>query len=343
MRTTSRGRGFTLIELLVVIAIIAVLIALLLPAVQAAREAARRSQCTNNMKQIALGFLNYESAYGCFPAASMGPNNGTGTAPNFPAGWYDTAHGTTTPLGFFGWPAPILGFMEQQQVYNTINFSLPMYTTTFWEQTSATGTPKERGPLGSLANTTAAFSQPLTFVCPSSAPRDNMPGQAISQQKDYAVNAGYVYPNLGNCVCPDRYTTQVMTGFSAVNSWTKIAEITDGTSNTVMLFEEANWTDHSYIPLYKGCNPFLFVGHPSQGMTDSLFPPNSKAFNNRSPASSHPGGVNATMADGSTRFIKDTINGGNSSGNGNTLLLGSGVFQAISTRNMGEIVSADAF
>src|SRR5947199_4212465 len=139
---TRRGLGFTLIELLVVIAIIAVLIALLLPAVQAAREAARRSSCVNNMKQLALGFLNYESTNGCFAAASVGPNNGTGTAPNFPAPWYDTAHGTSTPMGFFGWPAGILGFMEQQQIFNTINFSQMMYTTTFWEQTSATAVAK---------------------------------------------------------------------------------------------------------------------------------------------------------------------------------------------------------
>jgi prepilin-type N-terminal cleavage/methylation domain-containing protein/prepilin-type processing-associated H-X9-DG protein len=345
MRTTKARGGFTLIELLVVIAIIAVLIALLLPAVQAAREAARRAQCINNMKQIALGFLNYESANACFAAASVGPNNGTGTAPNFPAPWYDTAHGTTTPMGFFGWPAPILPFMEQQQIFNTINFGFPAYTTTFWEQTSATGTPKERGPLllpNSLPNTTACLSQPMTFVCPSSAPRDN-PGQATSQQKDYSVNAGYVYPGMTQCVCPDRFTTQVMNGFAAVNSWTKIADITDGTSNTVMLYEEAQWTDHSYIPLNKGSNPFLFVGHPSQGMTDALFPPNSTAFNNRAPASNHPGGINATMCDGSTRFIKNSISSSRTDANGNTVIGTPGVFQAISTRNMGEVVSADAY
>jgi prepilin-type processing-associated H-X9-DG protein len=182
----------------------------------------------------------------------------------------------------------------------------------------------------------------LTFVCPSSAPRDN-PGQAISQQKDYSVNAGYVAPGYTQCVCPDRYTTQVMDGFTAVNSWTKIADIIDGTSNTVMLFEEAQWTDHSYIPLYKGCNPFLFVGHPSQGMTDSIFPPNSTAFNNRAPASSHPGGVNATMCDGSTRFIKNSINAGVPTTSGNGLLTSPGVFQAICTRALGEVVSADSF
>jgi prepilin-type N-terminal cleavage/methylation domain-containing protein/prepilin-type processing-associated H-X9-DG protein len=328
MRTTRKNRGFTLIELLVVIAIIAVLIALLLPAVQAAREAARRSQCVNNMKQIALGFLNYESTHGCFAAGSVGPNNGTASAPNFPAPWYDTAHGTTTPMGFFGWPAAILPFMEQQQIFNTINFGQLMYTTTFWEQPTATATPTERGPLGSTTNTTAAFSQPMTFVCPSSTPRNN-PGQAVSQQKDYSVNGGMPFPNTTTCICPDRYGTVYMNGFAAVNSWTKIAEITDGTSNTIMLDEEAQWTDHSYIPLNKGCNPFLFVGHPSQGYTDSTYGPNDTTYNDRAPASNHPGGVNTTMADGSTRFLKNSI--------------ALKVFQAISSRNMGEVVSADSY
>jgi prepilin-type processing-associated H-X9-DG protein len=232
--------------------------------------------------------------------------------------------------------------MEQQQIYNSINFSQQMWTATFWEQTSATATATERCPngCGSVANTTAATSQPMTFVCPSSTPRNN-PAQSINQQKDYSVNSGYVTPGMTQCVCPDRYTTAVMNGFSAVNSWTKIAEITDGTSNTVMLFEEVQWTDHSYIPLNKGCNPFLFGGHPSQGMTDSQYPPNSTVFNNRAPNSNHPGGVNATFADGSTRFIKNSIQSGYST-NGNNMP-NPGVFQAISTRSQGEVVDASAY
>jgi hypothetical protein len=298
----------------------------LLPAVQAAREAARRAQCANNMKQIALGFMNYESSNGCFPAGSVGPNTGTGALPKFPTGWYDPKHGTGTPLGFVGWPAAILAFMEQSQVYNTINFSLLMYTTTFWEQTSAIATAVERGPLGDPANITAAKSQPLSFVCPSAAPRV----QPISEQKDYSVNGGAVFPGLtGKCICPDRFDNSVMSGFTAVNSWPGVRDLTDGTSNTFMLMEESHYTDHSYIPLDKGCNPFLFVGHPSQGYVDPTNPPNSTAFNNRAAASTHPGGVQATMADGSTRFIKNSIN--------------MTVYSALFTRNLGETVSSDAY
>jgi prepilin-type N-terminal cleavage/methylation domain-containing protein/prepilin-type processing-associated H-X9-DG protein len=341
----SARRGFTLIELLVVIAIIAVLIALLLPAVQAAREAARRSQCVNNMKQIALAFMNYESTNGCFAAGSVGPNIGTGLAPNFPtiAGvqWSDPLYGTTTPLGFIGWPGGILPFMEQQTIANSLNYSLPVYTTTFWESTTAGAVGMERGPLGNLANSTASLSQPMTFVCPSSAPRSN-PGQTNSQQKDYSVSTGYLIPGTtAGCDCPDRFTTAAVSGFTAVNSWTKIAEITDGTSNTFMLLEEAQWTDHSYIPLNKGCNPFMFVGHPAQGMTNTLFPPNDTTYNGRAPVSNHPGGINATMCDGSTRFIKNSINSGRSTNLVN--MPNPGVFQALSTRNLGEVISSDSY
>jgi len=110
MSTTKVRRGFTLIELLVVIAIIAVLIALLLPAVQAAREAARRSQCTNNMKQIGLGLHNYHQSVGSFP-----PGNGMSS----PATAYTTYAGWTE----WGPLAMMLPYMEQQPIYNSINFN----------------------------------------------------------------------------------------------------------------------------------------------------------------------------------------------------------------------------
>src|SRR3954469_15656726 len=102
-RFPMRRRGFTLIELLVVIAIIAVLISLLLPAVQSAREAARRAQCVNNIKQIVLACHNYENQVSSFPPDSIADGGWAGT-------WW-------------AWPAFILPQMEQNAIYNSINFS----------------------------------------------------------------------------------------------------------------------------------------------------------------------------------------------------------------------------
>jgi prepilin-type N-terminal cleavage/methylation domain-containing protein/prepilin-type processing-associated H-X9-DG protein len=106
--------GFTLIELLVVIAIIAVLIALLLPAVQSAREAARRAQCTNNLKQLGLAFASYEGANGVFP---LGAVTGVTNAAN--SGWGDQLNNNGV-----SWVALILPYLEQNNIYNSINFQV---------------------------------------------------------------------------------------------------------------------------------------------------------------------------------------------------------------------------
>src|SRR5438270_9052427 len=102
--------GFTLVELLVVIAIIGVLVALLLPAVQAAREAARRSQCTNNVKQIVLGCHNFHDSYGTVPnIVSYTPTGGGGTGGGFGTGW--------------GMLPFLLPYVEQKALFDTINFN----------------------------------------------------------------------------------------------------------------------------------------------------------------------------------------------------------------------------
>src|SRR6202041_3150691 len=111
-RSGTGSRGFTLIELLVVISIIAILIALLLPAVQAAPEAARRAQCVNNLKQIGLACFNYENQITAFPPGYIDYQNNPNNTPDLDMGpgW--------------GWAAMSLPNMEQQPLYNSINFNL---------------------------------------------------------------------------------------------------------------------------------------------------------------------------------------------------------------------------
>src|SRR5689334_3146917 len=151
LRIRAERRGFTLIELLVVIAIIGVLIALLLPAVQAAREAARRAQCTNNLKQIALAVHNYADTHGRYPIAR-------GTRPARP---YDI----TSRYNYSGF-AQILPYLEQRPVYDAINFNL---TVTIQD-----------------GNTTVISSVVAAFLCPS----ENQKAPLETAGTNYRFNEG---------------------------------------------------------------------------------------------------------------------------------------------------------
>jgi prepilin-type N-terminal cleavage/methylation domain-containing protein/prepilin-type processing-associated H-X9-DG protein len=308
-RTPSQSRsrtrrGFTLIELLVVIAIIAVLIGLLLPAVQAAREAARRAQCVNNLKQLALAAMNYESASGCYPP--------DGYAATLTA----SDQGNYTGESFF---VRMLPFYEQSALYNSFNQS--MFPT-------------------NAVNTTLAGVWLSVLACPSDPTAQtatNMSSPAYYGE-NYGQWWGYNPPSGSNWVQrttsyrastgPFSYSTPCLGMFDVhgdvfggtVAEAITVAAVTDGTSNT-MLFSEATggWVNPSSSP--SNALEFAVDINPwncSAPSFDAVYAPNPRryidpnsaaatAYFSRIASSMHPGGVNVAFADGSVHFIKDTI------------------------------------
>jgi prepilin-type N-terminal cleavage/methylation domain-containing protein len=276
--------GFTLVELLVVIAIIGILIALLLPAVQAAREAARRSSCSNNLKQMSLGVHLYQDAKQVIPSGNVHP---------YAAPFIGYVCGDC-PDGSHGWPAHLLPYVEQQPLYNRINFNVPAYAEYVWDNGSNVG------PRGDTVNKFASESMPPLFVCPS-AHRV----RPETQQKDYAINGG-----TGAC-CPERNGPH--DGVAWWNSKIKLEDIKDGTSQTFLFLESGHFGNHSWCDYNMGCNQFFYVHHISQGYVlaaehdGSPRPPNCTIWNARASHSDHPGGVQVSLCDGSARWISNTI------------------------------------
>jgi prepilin-type N-terminal cleavage/methylation domain-containing protein len=221
-----RRRGFTLVELLVVIAIIGILIALLLPAVQAAREAARRSQCINNMKQIGLALHNYHDSYKSFPPSGVlygDPQNNPHQVPYH-----------------HSWLVMILPFLEQQPLYDITDLDLPL-----WQYSQA----------GMTANQQVVGTTVATLHCPSSAQVDPSVTRNMAYT-NYAGSEGYHWwtsAMLGNWSPWDQLGfadhTGDMSGFMTITKTRRMADIMDGTSNTVIC-AEVNTTGYKWGPIW---------------------------------------------------------------------------------------------
>jgi len=282
--------GFTLVELLVVIAIIGILIALLLPAVQAAREAARRMQCSNNLHNIATGLHNYHDTYKTLPPGNEA-NVGGGTSA--------TSHGQGDPIpngrwynGMTGFAYFILPFIEAGNLYDQFDINLAAYTSE-----RADSWFNEWGPDGPTSQLNACTHMPDLFVCPSAS----RSGSEL-EFKDYAVNSGRV---MSSC-CPERSNRS--DGVMYKNSSHGLGDILDGTSNTFLVLE-MNHNDRENNLSGRPTNPFLWVNHMSQGEVDGDFGPNERRdrLHGRIARSDHPGGLQVALADGSARFVSETI------------------------------------
>jgi prepilin-type N-terminal cleavage/methylation domain-containing protein/prepilin-type processing-associated H-X9-DG protein len=354
-KPTVRGirRGFTLIELLVVIAIIAVLIALLLPAVQAAREAARRAQCVNNLKQLGLAAANYESAYGSYPIGS-----------HFqfypPYGCYVESQGPFVSM---------LGQLEQQQLYNAYNFNMNVYM-------ACNGTVYGTGVSALWCPSDPTISRTFLAAVGSDIANENVKftsygGCTGTWDPEPANYGAYTTPpTLPESVPAVAAIIGSVNGIFNYQRSTKISDVIDGLSNTIIFAERSNSKlATSSGGQGEGDNWFWWAdGVESDTLFTTMFPINpekkisltSDEYTDcyaQSASSNHPGGANFAFADGSVHFLKETIGtwpmnptatypNGVSDVNGiQTLAAGTqlGIYQKLSTRAGGELISGDQY
>lgn len=344
MKKNTR-KAFTLVELLVVIAIIGILVGLLLPAVQAAREAARRMQCSNHLKQLALATHNYESTFKRFPGL--------------------------TGSSSFSPQARILPFIEQANLQNLIDFSQPLYVGPAWN-----------ARLNPIFIQAAGTVVP-TFLCPSDAMQPTRQASDAAGTAFQIAGLNYMFSYGSGTLThyDDRYRTD---GIVWENSWARFSDITDGTSNTVLLSESligdgqvsttfpelsvrfrrsASWPGSSSNPppqpgfhiggatisnpnlssvvpaqttSYRGTRGEAWIrGVPFSVVTNGYLPPNSPIMDVTvhgrgwfAPRSLHPGGANVALADGSVRMLTNSVD--------------QLVNWAIHSRNGGEVFSHEA-
>lgn len=331
--TPGRRSAFTLIELLVVIAIIAILIALLLPAVQQAREAARRSTCRNHLKQLGLALHNYHDSHNTFPFAFM----------------------VGADLNVSSWGIMVLPYVDQAPLYNNWNSSAPAFN-----EAAAVGFPA-----AAVQQNLQVIATPLpVFTCPSTAEQPvhdySLPANAggsgvppmnltwTAARSDYCITTGIrgTYAEIayaGNPGGSRGGAIQPVGLLNPNNGPSRIAQITDGTSNTFLLGERVGGSN---VYFGKQINPTMTsMAGPAQGGAWGDFLngehwPNGSLYDgtgdggpcivnctnlrSRGFMSFHDGGAMFLMGDGAVRFISANI--------------AAQTFAALMTRAKGEVV-----
>ena len=294
-------RGFTLIELLVVIAIIAVLIALLLPAVQQAREAARRTQCKNNLKQLGLSLHNYHDTFGEFPDASY------------------LDHWSSNPNAInsqWAWSVMILPYMDQANLYNQLNIG----SSTF-----------EQAANDSVRLATLRKGLPV-FICPSDPELSVNRNRPFQQKSSGGLCAGMILPSTiqfgksNYLACNGNHDNDGIFD-SGDNRRVGMRDITDGTSNTIMVGERSSvkWAKQTvatgpWAGVWAGqelscdgiTNVWSLAGKTEFQMNTGKHSDVAGSTTATDQAliaygSAHTGGAQFLMADGSVRFLSENI------------------------------------
>ena len=295
---TSRDRrGFNLIELLVVISIIGVLIALLLPAIQAAREAARRGKCVNNLKQLTLAVLNNHDVQGGFPMGGY-------FQPVYTLAGY-TCNGNS-------WLVSVLPFIEQGPLYNSYNIN--MNANNVVNITAhATGISALWCPSDPTVSQPAVLPSTEVFFAWEAA---NYPHSATIQFSSYAACTGSWFGQSFSVEAINDSNN----GLVYLQSNRRIADVTDGTHETILLGERRHgllsatvqptwhWQFFPSRVMFTAewpMNPQRVLADDSVDIGDILY--SDPAIFLLSASSSHPGGCNFAFVDGSVRLIKDSI------------------------------------
>jgi len=290
-RPTARTPGFTIIELLVVIAIIAVLVALLLPALQYAREGARKSQCSNNLKQIGLALANYEHSFGIMPPSYI--NGGElHSASYIPAGMVrnHTGYLLLTP------------FLDKEPVFESIN----------WNQ--ATGRADWQGIGGGGSQAVLDKLSLACFRCPTDETYDDphtyLPQNMYTIHSATRVSYGFVHATheYAEVQCYTAFRSNLRTAFGK-NGGARKQDFSDGPAYTILMIETP------YRKYHPAFGPFLQAYVHTHPITPQQFGINHDHLGTGrpfawGPGSRHRGGCHALFAEGRVKFLSETMSQG---------------------------------